>query len=182
MGPPGCTASDGGTEQALNQISDKPEKEKEYRGYVPDCKEEKDIHNRCNSGPGISQEVGAQYTGYGPAGTYQGNWRIYIGQVMDPVSQNSAKQVEKKKTKMSQPVFDIITKDPEIKHVKQQMKPVPVQKSCCQKGRIKQTRPEEQLQPFRKQGRDKTVVKKKVTQFCIVHHGLAHKDEDIQYD
>jgi len=109
-------------------LNKEPEHQEEEGRYLDKLDEEEDGDKGDNPGFRKEDKICTHHTGNCTTCSNGGDMGTGLGNNVAHTSPNAAEQIEKEVTKMPQPVFHIVSKDPEIEHVSDNVKPPAVEK------------------------------------------------------
>jgi len=126
------------------------------------------------------EQIGSQDSGYRSAGPDHRGCRLGVGKHLGQSGAKPREQVEEQKSKMPQAVFDIVSENPEIQHVADQMQKAPMEEHGRKKGQEgrKQTFPVKNL-PVDDLIRDRPPLEDKLLCGWEAERQLMVKDEAI---
>ena len=131
MSPPGDASGRGvgngeGTRSG-KKLHEEPEAENDDSWNLDNLPEKEDGYQHHHACKGVQEKVGSEDTGDGATGTDAGDFNPVVDAGVDEPGAKTGQQVEHQKAAVSQPVFDVVAKDPEIPHVADQMEPATMQ-------------------------------------------------------
>jgi len=137
VGPPRDAAGVGyrGSERgcAIQKLHYEPEAQDDDGGDFND-KEKEQRDEREHACEWVGNKIGAQDAGNRPARSNAGDPYVIVQYGVDDTGAEPAQQIEYEIVEVAQPVFDVVTEDPQIPHVPNEVQPAGVQKHRSEEG------------------------------------------------
>src|SRR3989442_980688 len=118
----------------IQELHDEPEPKDNEGWNLNDLEKHKDRHQRKNTCKRIRDDISAEYAG--DRATRSDAWDCRLGiqdRVRDPGAE-AAEQVKYKVREVTQPVLDVVSKNPEVPHIADQMEPTAMQEHRSEEG------------------------------------------------
>ena len=112
---------------SVKKLHDEPEAENNECWNLNDLEKYENRYQRENTCKWIRDHIGAQHAGDRATRSDAWDRRFRIQDRVGDSCAETAKQVEYKVREMTQPVLDVVSKDPEVPHIADQMEPTAMQ-------------------------------------------------------
>ena len=164
------------------QLNEKPESQNNQRGKANQADEKKDKHQGQDSRVRKKKQVSPKNPGHRPAGTDHGNRGIGDGKNLRHGGRQSAKQIENEKAKMTECILDIVTKDPEIKHVAEEVQEPAMEKHRRKNREANRNTGRKIIEPFAVNNlvRNRPPFKDESSARLHIHRNLVEKNQNIR--
>ncbi len=137
MGPEGDAADVCRLPEAVHaaeQLQREPQAEQDDGGHFHQLDDDEDRDQREHARPREHHEVAAEDARDGPARAHHGDPRAGAEGHLQQGGGQAAQQVEAEVARVAQPVLDVVTEDPQVEHVAQEMGPSAVEEHRREDG------------------------------------------------
>ena len=138
MGPPCNPSSVHYTstqcEDTIEELHHEPQEEDEEGRHSNNIDEKEEEDEKINAGPGKADEIGAKYARNCPTCSHHRHSRVGNQDVLDQCSSKATCQVEEEKSRVTKPILYIVSEDPQVPHVSNDMEPASMEEHMGKKG------------------------------------------------
>jgi hypothetical protein len=130
------------------------------------------------------QQIGTQNAGDSPARTNHGNFQVRVSDNLDYGSEKTTNKIEEEKTKMAKSVFNVVSENPKIQHVSEEVQETTMEEHGGKDRERKgdQRNNVEHLSMGDLIGNGPPLKNEALT-FSKIQHGLMKKNKDVdQYN
>ncbi len=113
---------------ATEELDDEPKSEDDEGGDLDKLDEDENGNERQHARSRIRHQIRAEHAGNGSAGADAWNCRVVVQHGVEDSGSNAAQQIEYEVREVAEAVFDVVSENPQVPHVSDQMKPPAVQK------------------------------------------------------
>lgn len=118
-------------------LDEEPESQNNQSGYADKANEEKDKDQSEYPRARKEEQIAAQDAADGSAGPDHGGGRARVGKDLSQPCAETANQVKKEEAKMAEGIFYVISENPEVKHIPEQVKKTTVEEHRGKKSQRK---------------------------------------------
>ena len=160
----------------------KPEDEEEHGRNFNDLQKNENRYQRENPGKRVGHHIRAQNARDRPARSDAGHRGLRIQQRVDNSRAQTAEQVKYEVREMTQPVFNVVSENPEVPHITDQMEPAAMQEYRSEKRQRDNGKGNMGVRPGEYRRRNNSIMHDESFEAAASKRQLVKKDADIGYD